>query len=113
MAPLHFPTPDDMRMASRPSLFEPTPDGAGRSSSRELDSSFEGASGKGKTPGSIDTCGMPRNRPDRAVPDSTERGKIRKRKLDMDQALEDAASEDPALQRETKRTEGGEPDSDE
>lgn len=129
VAPLHFPTPDTQCRDSGAKLLFPTPDGAGRESGakllfptpdgsgRELDSSFDGKMTR-FTPASIDTCGMPRNRPDRsksnesedtcgmprvrpdrAPPDSTERVKIRKRKLDMDQALEDAASGDPTLTR--------------
>ena len=110
VAPLHFPTPE---MGERPggmtgegslgrpqALHFPTPD-AGRELS-SLNSSFESQEGnvaKG-TPASFDTCGMPkpprRDRVDMCM-GSAERGKIRKRKLDMDQALEDAASEDPSM----------------
>jgi serine/threonine protein kinase len=111
VAPLHFPTPE---MGERPggmvsegslgrpqALHFPTPDGAARELN-SLNSSFESQEGnmaKG-TPASFDTCGMPkhprRDRVDMGM-DSSERVKIRKRKLDMDQALEDAASEDPSI----------------
>ena len=117
VAPLHFPTPDgnscgrldgsflasgsrDSSLGRPQMLRFPTPDGdlaRGLNSSFESQESIQDKIEKG-TPVSVDTCGMPRARPtERNLPDSAERGKIRKRKLDMDQALADAANNDPEL----------------